>query len=147
MILTPYILSYLFVVSFWISHHTILYQIKKVDRTLLWANIGLFLPISLVPFTTAWQGKFIGEVAPSVCYVGIYTLSVFGLYILGKIASDRVLESKKTECLKENKPRLWLVIFGLIAMIVTFFVPVAATISVFAILIFWLVNTKKKNEY
>jgi len=147
LILTPYILSYLFVVSFWISHHTILYQIKKVDRTLLWANIGLFLPISLVPFTTAWQGKFIGEVAPSVCYVGIYTLSVFGLYILGKIASDRVLESKKNECLKENKPRLWLVIFGLIAMIVTFFVPVAATISVFAILIFWLVNTKKKNEY
>ncbi|KRM90439.1 TMEM175 family protein [Liquorilactobacillus cacaonum] len=138
-----YILSYLFVASFWISHHMIISPIKKVDRTLLWTNIALLLPISLLPLVTNWQGENIDSVAPSVCYLAIYTLSVLGLYTLGRVALKRVPDDKKQECYTENKPRFWVVLFGLIALLITFFIPFVATLSVLGILIFWLINSSK----
>lgn len=62
-----YILSFIMLVILWISHHQIFYQIKKVDRKLLWLNNHLLFWMSLVPFGTnlvgenpfLWQSTFL----------------------------------------------------------------------------------------
>jgi uncharacterized membrane protein len=51
-------ISFLFVLVFWVAHHTLFAQLRKVDRGLLWLN-GLFLfGISFSPFPTALAGAY-----------------------------------------------------------------------------------------
>ena len=53
-------ISFLFVLVFWVAHHTLFAQLRKVDRGLLWLN-GLFLfGISFSPFPTALAGAYPG---------------------------------------------------------------------------------------
>ena len=48
-----WMVSFFFVLVFWVAHHTLFYQLAKTDRGLLWLN-GLFLlAISFSPFPTA----------------------------------------------------------------------------------------------
>jgi uncharacterized membrane protein len=50
--------SFLFVLVFWVAHHTLFAQLRKVDRGLLWLN-GLFLfGIPFSPFPTALAGAY-----------------------------------------------------------------------------------------
>ncbi|MFT8836210.1 TMEM175 family protein [Liquorilactobacillus satsumensis] len=143
--LSAYLLSFLFVASFWISHHMIITPVKVVDKVLLWSNIGLLLPISLLPLVTAWHGRYPSATAPSVCYLLIYVLSVLGLYILGQVSLARVSPVQRTECYETNKTRLWLVVFGLISLAVTFVIPLVSSVSVFIILIYWLRASNQKD--
>jgi uncharacterized membrane protein len=56
----------LFVVSFaiigikWLNHHRMLEQIRRADTTLILLNLVLLLGISVVPFTTALLGRYLG---------------------------------------------------------------------------------------
>ena len=53
-----WVVSFLFVLVFWVSHHYFFDMLKKVDRGLLWLN-GLFLlAICFMPFPTALSGQY-----------------------------------------------------------------------------------------
>ena len=55
-----WVVSFLFVLVFWVSHHYFFDMPKKVDRGLLWLN-GLFLlAICFMPFPTALSGSVSG---------------------------------------------------------------------------------------
>ncbi|MCP0885808.1 TMEM175 family protein [Ligilactobacillus sp. WILCCON 0076] len=139
--LSAYILSFFFIASFWISHHTIINPVQTVDKKLLWTNILLLLPISLLPLVTAWHGEFPTAVAPSVCYILIYVLSVLGLYVLGQVSLNRVTSNSRHKCYLINKTRLHLVVFGFLSTALTFLIPLISSIAVFAILIYWLISS------
>ena len=51
-----YVLSYLNIAIYWNNHHHLFSAVKRVNGTILWANIHLLFWLSLVPFTTAWMG-------------------------------------------------------------------------------------------
>ncbi|MDI4583947.1 DUF1211 domain-containing protein [Oenococcus sp. UCMA 14587] len=137
--LLAYLLSFLFVVSFWISHHTIITPVQIVDKTLLWFNVVLLSAISLLPLVTAWHGEYPNSVAPSFSYLFIYVLSVFCLYLLGVVATKRVKSENREFFQRTNKIRLCLVLSGIFASFLTLIYPLIASFSVFAILLFWLV--------
>lgn len=53
-----WVVSFLFVLVFWVAHHYFFAAIEQVDRGLLWLN-GLFLlAISFTPFPTALAGEY-----------------------------------------------------------------------------------------
>jgi uncharacterized membrane protein len=53
-----WVLSFFFVLVFWVAHHYFFKQLEKVDRGILWLN-GLFLlAISFTPFPTALLGLY-----------------------------------------------------------------------------------------
>ena len=52
-----YILSFLMVAIYWINHHHLFHQVKRVDARILWANMILLFFLSLVPFFTAYMGE------------------------------------------------------------------------------------------
>jgi uncharacterized membrane protein len=56
--LGAWVLSFFFVLVFWVTHHYFFKQLEKIDRGLLWLN-GLFLlAISFTPFPTALLGLY-----------------------------------------------------------------------------------------
>jgi uncharacterized membrane protein len=53
-----WVVSFFFVLVFWVAHHYFFSEIRTVDRTLLWLN-GLFLLfLSFTPFPTALNGHY-----------------------------------------------------------------------------------------
>lgn len=52
-----YVLSFAYVAIYWNNHHHMLQVTKKVDGSVLWANIFLLFWLSLIPFGTSWIGS------------------------------------------------------------------------------------------
>ncbi len=48
-----YIASFLYIGVVWVNHHALFTRITNVDAGLLWCNLGLLLPVSVLPFPTA----------------------------------------------------------------------------------------------
>lgn len=56
--LRAYVLSFLVVGMFWMTHHRIFAHIERHDGVLMWLNLILLLFISFIPFPTAILGRY-----------------------------------------------------------------------------------------
>jgi uncharacterized membrane protein len=56
-----YALSFLIASAFWIGHHQILGDVRRVDRRFLWLNMLSLLSIGGIPFMTLILGRYGGE--------------------------------------------------------------------------------------
>ncbi|TVV37163.1 DUF1211 domain-containing protein [Weissella cibaria] len=110
-----YLVSFIITASFWVSHHLIISNLKKVDSGLLWINVLTLLPMSLVPITTAWFGEFPNSVAPSVTYGLVYVLSVGALFNLNHIVSKHLANPVVQKRMRRvNRSRIGLIAIGLV---------------------------------
>jgi uncharacterized membrane protein len=94
--IAAWVISFVFVLVFWVAHHYLFNSLQKVDRGLLWLN-GLFLLfMSFVPFPTALAGEYPVSTPPLVLLSGTMlgaatSFSAIRVYVLrghGLIASD-----------------------------------------------------------
>lgn len=53
-----YVLAFLILGAFWLSHHSQLHLVKSVDRVYIWINLSMLLCVALLPFTTSFSGDF-----------------------------------------------------------------------------------------
>jgi uncharacterized membrane protein len=53
-----YILAFLILGAFWLSHHIQLNSVKRIDKMYVWINLALLLFVALLPFTTSFSGDF-----------------------------------------------------------------------------------------
>jgi len=51
--LLAFLISFLRVSVIWLNHHGLFVRVRRVDRTLLWLNLGLLLNCTIIPFPTA----------------------------------------------------------------------------------------------
>jgi uncharacterized membrane protein len=63
-----YVLSFVYVGIYWNNHHHLFHAVKKVNGTMLWANLNLLFWLSLMPFATAWMGENHFAAMPVVVY-------------------------------------------------------------------------------
>jgi uncharacterized membrane protein len=53
-----YVLAFLILGAFWLSHHIQLHPIKSLDKTYVWLNLVTLLFVALLPFSTSFSGDF-----------------------------------------------------------------------------------------
>ena len=53
-----FLISFIILGMFWVSHHTEFRFIKKLDNKLIWLNIFFLLFVSLLPFSAALLGRY-----------------------------------------------------------------------------------------
>jgi len=53
-----YMISFLILAAFWVSHHIQFHYIRAIDRTFLWLNILALMFVAFVPFTSSLAGFF-----------------------------------------------------------------------------------------
>ncbi len=63
-----YVLSFVYVGTYWNNHHHLLHAARGVDGRVLWANLHLLFWLSLMPFTTGWMGENRFASSPTVLY-------------------------------------------------------------------------------
>ena len=52
-----YLVSFLFLATFWVNHRYMFSLMKRVDERVLWSNMALLFVLSLIPFSTAFVGQ------------------------------------------------------------------------------------------
>ena len=77
-----YFLSFLFLAIYWNNHHHLFHPVKRIDGSVLWANMLLLLWLSLIPFATAWAGDAPGSAIPVATYGAVLLLAALALNLL-----------------------------------------------------------------
>src|ERR1051325_6118322 len=63
-----YVLSFIYVGIYWNNHHHMFHSTRRVNGTILWANLHLLFWLSLFPFTTGWMGENHLAAMPAAVY-------------------------------------------------------------------------------
>jgi len=63
-----YVLSFLVIARFWVSHRQAFRLIARDNATLVWLNLLLLMFVAFLPFPTAVLGQHIGSPAAAVLY-------------------------------------------------------------------------------
>jgi uncharacterized membrane protein len=53
-----YVLAFLILGAFWLSHHIEVHPLRGLDRTYVWFNLGTLMFVALLPFSTSFSGDF-----------------------------------------------------------------------------------------
>jgi len=60
-----FLISFVRVSVIWLNHHGLFVRVRRVDRTLLWLNLGLLLNCMLIPLPTAILADALGSGNPT----------------------------------------------------------------------------------
>ncbi len=81
-VLLSYLLSFVYLAIYWSNHHHLLQAVERVDGRVLWANTNLLFWLSLVPFATAWMGRYPSDPWPVAVYGVTLLCPAIAYYVL-----------------------------------------------------------------
>ncbi len=139
-LLLTYLLSFFFVAIYWVNHHLMFNITGKVNLKILWANIVWLFVISLIPFTTAWAGKYPTSWAPLSIYFADMALACISFHILYAL----ILHEKGEKIRFDVRNISSLVVYTLAACLGGF-CPIAAYVVVALVSLWWIFPMKKKK--
>jgi len=77
-----YVLSFVNLGIYWNNHHHMLQSTKKINGTILWANLHLLFWLSMLPFFTGWMGENDFATLPTAAYGGVLLLAAIAYFML-----------------------------------------------------------------
>jgi len=78
-----YVMSFIIIGLYWVTHHNSMHAMKKTDRGFLWLNILLLLCVSFIPFPTSLLGRYPFQAWPIIIYgATLITCNVVGYVML-----------------------------------------------------------------
>ncbi|MDH2442645.1 TMEM175 family protein [Amnibacterium sp. CER49] len=89
-VLLAYLLSFVYLGIYWNNHHHMLAVSRRVNGTVLWANLHLLFWLSLVPFVTGWLSEQKNPEPVPVAVYGIVLLLAAVAFFLLRAALLRV---------------------------------------------------------
>lgn len=112
-----YILSFVILASFWMTHHRQFHLFKKVDEPLIWLNIALLALAALIPFST----NLIGDYPHDLFAALIFNCNLFLASLVCRLMMSHALARRgilDPDCdlaaLRRKHGRTWL--FPLVAL-------------------------------
>ena len=63
-----YVMSFIIIGVYWVTHHNSMHAMRKTDRSFLWLNIFLLLCVSFIPFPTSLLGRYPFQAGPIIIY-------------------------------------------------------------------------------
>ena len=80
-----YVLSFVYIGIYWNNHHHMFQLVRRVNGTVLWANLHLLFWLSLYPFTTAWMDETDLARTPLVVYGLNLLAAAVAYYVLQQV--------------------------------------------------------------
>jgi uncharacterized membrane protein len=85
-----YVISFLVLCAFWLSHHRLMAQVRGVDPKFLWINFAFVLFTTFVPATTALVGNYPREHLSALIYGANVLLVLVSEILLWRHGTARV---------------------------------------------------------
>ena len=143
-VLSSYVLSFVYLGIYWNNHHHMLHVTRRVNGSILWANLHLLFWLSLVPFITAWMGENYLASGPAALYGLVLLMAGFAYLLLQQQilraeGPHSVLASAVGRDAKGKlSPLLYLVAIG-----AAFFRPWVADAVYVLVALMWLVPDRR----
>jgi uncharacterized membrane protein len=96
-----YLVSFLVIGIIWVNHHTVFDKVRLVDRAVLFANLGLLLAVSVIPFPTRLLAEYLTEGGRDAhVAAAVYSTSMFLMGVAFSVLWTVV--TRDAELLREN---------------------------------------------
>ncbi|WP_440943047.1 TMEM175 family protein [Microbacterium sp. 22195] len=135
--LFSFVMSFVLIASFWMSHHRVFDRVDRTSGALVWLTIAWMLTIVWLPVPTAMLGAMPDDAAQKCLYVGTLILaSLVLLAIRGYLLHHRELHDIPEDLLRAGIRAEWVTV-GLfaIALTVALTVPVIGYSAMFLMLL------------
>jgi uncharacterized membrane protein len=139
-----YVLSFVNVGIYWNNHHHLLRASKRINGTVMWANLNLLFWLSLMPFFTSWLGSHPEAVWPTFCYGLDLLLCGCAYFVLQSalIHSQGPHSDLEKRLGRDLKGKLSMVIY-LCALGLAFLNPVLADAAFVSVAIMWFIPDRR----
>lgn len=135
-----YALSFLYVAIYWNNHHHLLHTVNRVNGAILWANMNLLFWLSVVPFTTAWVGRNHFGHVPNCVYGVSLLMPALAYYVLQTaIVRQQGPDGALARALGSDIKGKASIGIYVLAVGVSFSVPLLAQALYLAVAVIWLV--------
>lgn len=139
-----FLLSFVYLGTYWNNHHHMMHVTEQVNGQILWANLHLLFWLSLIPFVTTWMGEHYLEPGPVGLYGLVLLMSGLAYYLLQGIIlrhhpEDFVLRKAIGKDIK-GKVSLLLYLLGIIGSFWNTWIGIAMYV---AVLILWVVPDRR----
>jgi uncharacterized membrane protein len=146
--LLTYLLSFVYIGIYWNNHHHMFQLCKKVDGSVLWANLNLLFWLSLYPFSTAWMDETDFARTPVVIYGVNLLLAAIAYYVL----QQRILlaegdESILREALGRDLKGKASPLIYLLGIALCFIDPRLGLVPYVVVALIWLVPDRRLEGY
>jgi len=139
-----YILSFIYIGIYWNNHHHMMHTVKRVNGSILWANLHLLFWLSLIPFATAWNGDNHFAPFPMMMYGVILLMNGVAYFILQNVilnhqGNDSLLKKAiGTDFKGKSSPVLYI-----IAVLFANYYPIVSGAIYILVALMWLVPDKR----
>jgi len=139
-----YVLSFVYLGTYWNNHHHLLHSVEKVSGGIMWANLHLLFWLSLIPFTTGWMGENDFAAAPAALYGAVLLMAAIAYMILQQliIHSQGPESALKKAVARDRKGKVSMASYAGAVGIAFLWPQVAMGIYVF-VAVLWLVPDRR----
>jgi uncharacterized membrane protein len=143
-VFASYVLSFVNIGIYWNNHHHMLHVTKRVDGSVMWANLHLLFWLSLFPFVTGWMGENHFEPAPTAAYGAACLMAAIAYWILQRAiirreGRDSILARAVGRDLKGKLSPLFYIVGALVA----FVAPWVSWLLYVTVAVIWLVPDRR----
>lgn len=78
---SAYLVTFLVIGIIWINHHTMFNRVKRVDRLVLFANLGLLLVVSVLPFPTRLLSEYLTAGGDARTAAAVYSVAMVAMSV------------------------------------------------------------------
>lgn len=143
-IFLSYLISFIYIGTYWNNHHHLLHITEQINGKVLWANLHLLFWLSLIPFATSWIGENHIEALPVAFYGVILLMSALAYTILQRQIIANHPEDFALRKVKKNhfKDYLSLLLYAL-GIGLSFWIPWLGILSYLSVLVIWFIPDRQ----
>ena len=140
-----YVFSFIYVGIYWNNHHHMLQSVRRIDGSVLWANLFLLFWLSLFPFLIRWIGERGLTSVPAAAFGLVLFMAGVAYALLERELIG--VEGKSSEIAKAVGARFkeWASVLGYAAGIISAFAisPYLSVGLYGAVAILWLIPDRR----
>lgn len=142
--LLAYIFSFIYVGIYWNNHHHLFQAAKKINGSVLWANLHLLFWLSLMPIATEWIGNTHFAKNPVAAYgIGLIMCAIAYTIMENLIVQCEGENSKLKEAIHSKFKEYISIIFYITGIATSFFYPYIAICFYYAVALIWLIPDRR----
>jgi uncharacterized membrane protein len=145
-----YVMSFIIIGVYWVTHHNSMHAMRKTDRSFLWLNILLLLCVSFIPFPTSLLGRYPFQAWPIIIYgVTLIVCNAVGYLMILYVWYHPYLavsEFSKTYLRSHTPVYIFVNVLYLCAILVAHPLPLLSYLIYIAVVIFLIVFLPKLDD-
>ncbi|GEO69216.1 TMEM175 family protein [Levilactobacillus acidifarinae] len=142
-----YLISFFLIATTWYNHHYLFTYATWISKRAFWANCVWLFMMSLAPVATGWISEFPSSRTTAYFYLLVYILWGMAFRVLMVILIQDNPKKKERLGRMAGPKRSWLELsLLLVALVVTYFVPILCLVILGLNSVVWIINTPKGSD-